>query len=178
MCGNGGLLEDERNHSACVDAWLERVGEDLPPAGLLDLLEAALRTLWTRTSTTLGDVTLYAIMSRVLHNAGEKFPAFATLDVAPDGELKWHAARERAAALSGAELRAGIRFTLIEFLTVLGNLTAEILSPELHAELARVAPVGAHALTNGASTGKAQGTSNDPADPAPPTRPATKDPRP
>ena len=32
-----------------------------------------------------------------------------------------------------------MRFVLVEFLTVLGNLTAEILSPALHAELAREA---------------------------------------
>jgi hypothetical protein len=37
------------------------------------------------------------------------------------------------------ELRRGIRFVLTEFLTVLGNLTAEILTPELHAALSNVA---------------------------------------
>jgi len=32
---------------------------------------------------------------------------------------------------------------LVEFLTVLGNLTAEILTPELHAELVKITPVSA-----------------------------------
>jgi hypothetical protein len=38
----------------------------------------------------------------------------------------------------GPELVAGIRFVLVEFLTVLGNLTAEILTSELHAELSNI----------------------------------------
>jgi hypothetical protein len=38
-----------------------------------------------------------------------------------------------------------MRFVLVEFLTVIGNLTAEILSPELHADLGRVAvPKASH----------------------------------
>ena len=37
-----------------------------------------------------------------------------------------------------SELVEGIRFVLVEFLTVLGNLTAEILTPELHSELSNV----------------------------------------
>lgn len=48
-------------------------------------------------------------------------------------------------------LIAGTRFVLVEFLTVLGNLTADILTPELHEELARVHrpdPGGATAATS------------------------------
>jgi hypothetical protein len=41
------------------------------------------------------------------------------------------------------ELREAIRFVLVELLTVLGNLTAEILTPALHAEISRVARPGA-----------------------------------
>jgi hypothetical protein len=59
------------------------------------------------------------------------------LKVAPAG-IGTQALRERADSLRADELLAGLRFVLIEFLTVLGNLTAEILTRALHAELAKV----------------------------------------
>jgi len=34
-----------------------------------------------------------------------------------------------------SELRDALRFILVELLTVIGNLTAEILTPELHLEI-------------------------------------------
>jgi hypothetical protein len=43
----------------------------------------------------------------------------------------------------------GIRFVLVEFLTVLGNLTAGILTAELHAELSHVEPTNAVPATKG-----------------------------
>jgi hypothetical protein len=130
---------DEGHHAACVDAWLERSAKDLPPERLLILFEAAVRALWGCTSTTLGEVTLTAIADRVLYNAGERFPSFSLLKLEPSGELQGGELRERVGAMSDSELVGGIRYVLVEFLTVLGNLTAEILTPELQAELSAVA---------------------------------------
>ena len=87
--------------------------------------------LWQRSQLTLGDVTLTAIVDRVLHLAGEQFPALGSVALSEAG-LSW---REPPAGADPARLAEGIRFVLVEFLTVLGNLTAEILTPALHAEL-------------------------------------------
>ncbi len=46
------------------------------------------------------------------------------------------------------QLRAAVRFVLVEFLSVLGVLTAEILTPALHAELARLADKPARAAAD------------------------------
>jgi hypothetical protein len=126
-------------HVACVDAWLERAGAGLSPDALLRLFEAAIGALWLRTTVTLGEVTLTAIAERVLHNASETFPLFASLQVEPAGGIPIHTLRERIGSSRDKELIAGVRFVLVELLTVLGNLTAEILTPELHAELSNVA---------------------------------------
>jgi PAS domain S-box-containing protein len=45
--------------------------------------------------------------------------------------------RARAASLPIDQLSSAMRFVLVEFLTVVGDLTAEILTPELHAALAK-----------------------------------------
>ena len=94
--------------------------------------------LWARTTTTLGDVTLTAIAERVLYNAAQAFPLFASLKVEPSVGVPFRELRERLGSVPDAELIAGSRFVLVQFLTVLGNLTAEILTPELHAALSGV----------------------------------------
>lgn len=135
---DGGACNDG-GHAAFVDAWLERSAKDLPPAALVELLEAALNALWARTKTTLGEVTLSAIAERVLCNASEKFPLLSSLEVEATGAISFRALRERASAVHHSEVLEGGRFLVVEFLSVMGKLTAEILTPELHAELGSVA---------------------------------------
>src|SRR5450432_867128 len=129
---------DEGQHEAFVDAWLKRHLKDRSAEVLLQLFEAALGALWAGTKTTLGEVTLTAIAERVLYNAAEKFPLISSLKVEPAGGIQIHELRQNLASLDSARLQEGLRFVLVEFLTVLGNLTAEILTPELHAGLAGV----------------------------------------
>ena len=127
-------------HAARVDAWIiERSAQDLSSEALLRLFEAAFGALWGRTKITLGEVTLTAIAERVLYTAAEKFPLFASVEVEPMDGIQCRELRERIGSVHGSELIKAIRFVLVEFLTVLGNLTAEILTPELHTELSKVA---------------------------------------
>jgi hypothetical protein len=130
---------DKGHHRTVVDEWLKRSTKDLPPEKLLLLFEAALAALWVRTHTTLGEVTLTAITERVLHGASEKMPVFATLKVDPNAGILLRELRERIGSAHDAELVAGIPVVIVELLTVLGNLTAEILTPELHRDLSQVA---------------------------------------
>ena len=133
-------MRDDGQHAAWVDAWLTRSAKNPSPEVLLQLLEAALGVLWGRTRITLGEVTLTAIAERVLHNASEKFPLLSSLKVEPTGGIQCGGLHERISSVPGPELREGIRYVLVEFLTVLGNLTAELLTLELRSELSRAAP--------------------------------------
>jgi hypothetical protein len=136
---SGGKVLDEGEHAAFVDAWLKRSGKDRSPEVLLQLFDAALAALWAGTKNTLGEVTLTAIAERVVYTTAEKFPVFSCLTVEPAGGIQVHELQQKIGSLHDAELQEGFRFVLVEFLTVLGNLTAEILTPELHSGLARVA---------------------------------------
>lgn len=129
---------DQARHADVVDHWLRRTTNDLPSAHLLNLFEAALSAVWGRTHTTLGEVTLSAIADRVLCVAAERFPALSCLEVEQSRGIECGALRERVESMDVAELKEGMRFILVEFLTVLGNLTAEVLSEALHSELSRV----------------------------------------
>ena len=111
----------------------------LPRRFFFSLFEAALDAVWIRTKTTLGEVTLTAIAERVLHNASERFSLLWSLKLEPASGIQCRELRERIGSVEPSELREAIRFVLVELLTVLGNLTAEILTPALHAEISSVA---------------------------------------
>ena len=123
-------------HARVVRAWMERTA-GLSTEALIRTFEAGFAALWHRADRTLGDVTLAAIMDRVLVTAGERYPLLVALEIGPTGIL-WDALRERADDVHRDQLSDGLCFVMVEFLTVLCNLTAEILTSALHAELTRV----------------------------------------
>ena len=129
-------------HSACVGEWSERAAKDLTPDLLIEAFDRAFTALWGRAHQTLGNVTLTATTERVLYTATEHFSLLAALRF--EEGLRCEELRRNSAVLPRDELAAGLRFILAEFLTILGNLTAEVLTPALHAELARAAPPESH----------------------------------
>jgi hypothetical protein len=137
------VLPDEAAHVECVEAWLDRAAKTLAPAQLVTLFERALAALWRRAEVTLGEVTLTAIVDRVLYTASETYPFLSALKV-EDAGIGFDGFREQGAHL--ANLPEAVRLVLVEFLTVLGHLTDEILTPALHAELSKVALEGPGAL--------------------------------
>lgn len=129
----------ENNHSACVNAWIERAAKGLRSEQLVQAFDRAFSALWHRAYQTLGDVTLTAIVDRVLYDAAQRYAFLAVLRVDAAG-LRCQELGETAGSLPQDQLAAGIRFVLVELLRILGSLTGEILTPALHAELAEVAP--------------------------------------
>lgn len=130
-------MDHASEHSACVDAWMERAAAGLPSERLLQAFEQAFGALWRRAHVTLGEVTLYAIVDRVLYNTAERYPILSWLRVESTG-LRCEELHEHAGGLPRDQLVEGVRFVLMEFITVLGSLTAEILTPALHAELSKM----------------------------------------
>jgi len=130
---------DDNDHSACVTVWVARVLHGLPPARMVQAFEEAFGAMWQRAHATLGDITLIAIVDRVLYDAAERFPALAGITVGSNG-LECSELRGRVETLRQEKLASAIQFVLVEFLRVLGNLTAEILTPALHAELSKLVP--------------------------------------
>ena len=101
------------------------------------IFEAALNAVWAHTRLTLGDVTLAAIADRVIHTTAERFPQLASLTVTLDG-ISCVELRARGRELDPLQATDGMRFALVELLTVLGRLTADVLTPGLHATLLAV----------------------------------------
>jgi hypothetical protein len=131
------MTAGESEHHIAVTAWFQRAARGRSVESLIQAFEDTFAALWQRSHLTLGEVTLTAIVERVLYTATEQFPLLASLEVEASG-LRCQGLRSHAhAGLRREEVSAAIRFVLEEFLRVLGNLTAQILTPALHAELSR-----------------------------------------
>jgi hypothetical protein len=130
-------VPDSYDHSEAVNRWMNQAAKGLSSAQLLRVFEQAMSALCQRAYLTLGDVTLTAIVDRVLYNAAEHFPLLEALEQGTRG-VNCHRLLNRSFNENDTDLAEGIRFVLVEFLLVVGNLTAEVLTPALHTELCKV----------------------------------------
>jgi hypothetical protein len=162
----------ELSHIAAVDGWLDRASAASSSAQIVGLFRVVFEAVWTRAVTTLGSVTLTVIAERVLFTATAQFGFLSAINPRPNGDTRWQQRlQERLCAVPEHELMEGLRFGLIELVTVIGRLTAEILTQELHAALLAAPPpdVSSPAADAGDAT-----TAIDL--PAPPTPAASKGP--
>jgi hypothetical protein len=128
----------ERNiHSDAVGAWRAGRAGVLSCQELAGLYERALGALWRRAHLSLGEITLRAIMERVIHQGVEVFPHLAALKVGTSG-IHFEELRQAAPALDLELLDESLAYLVAELLRVFGTLTGEILTPALHAELRKV----------------------------------------
>lgn len=126
-------MANEDGHEAIVSAWLATV-DTVSSDAVLDGFEAGMQRMLQRAQPTLGAITLGAIVDRVLYTAAERYPFLAVVRVS-EGSVVFDELRTALGTVAREELSSAARFALVEFLTVLGNLTADILTPALHAEL-------------------------------------------
>jgi hypothetical protein len=128
----------ERNiHQEVINAWRQDWAATLDSPALLDVFERALDALWHRAHMSLGEMTLMAIVDRVIHQGGEKFPHLARLKVETSG-VHFGELRHCERTLDRELLEESLVFLVYELLRVFGTLTGEILTPGLHAELHKV----------------------------------------
>ena len=128
-------MAHDADHRRSVALWLERASTLPSTEELCVAFERAFNALWRRAFVALGEITLGAVVDRVRYNASERCPLLAALEAERDG-LHCRALVSEAASIERTELAERLASMMLEFLTVLGNLTAEILAPALHAELA------------------------------------------
>lgn len=130
-------MSHRTTHAQAVEQWRKRVATADSPERIVAIFEHTFRTLWSRAQRTLGDVTMTAIVDRVLSVAAEHTPLLAGVHVDLQG-VHCDGLLSEAEQLPPEETLQALSAVLTDFLTVLGNLTAEILTPAMHASLASV----------------------------------------
>lgn len=128
---------DRRRHEICVRAWLhEAVDAKATPSTRAAVLRLGIHAVWQRARRTIGDVTLSAILHRVVTMGCRRFPELARIDM----EMRempnptWDELIEPSIA---ADVSSALELVLVELLTVLGRLTGNALTTVVHAELRR-----------------------------------------
>jgi hypothetical protein len=130
-------MDRPERHTACVDHWLASLPADLDSPRHVDFFQKAVDCVHSQVCKTLGEITVRAVTDRVVHLCADDFPDLSALRVMPDGSVRCEELRRQGSALLPEELIDGTRAVLIDLLSVLGSLTAEVLTPELHRALLR-----------------------------------------
>ena len=125
-----------------VDSWLERIGSQVSATSLLRLFDQAMDAVWARANPVLGEITIGAIADRVIWKSVEHYDFLSSLKLGKTG-ISSAGLENQASTVEVPLLREGLRFTLVEFLTVIGTLTGDILTPPLQAELLKLPGIGA-----------------------------------
>jgi hypothetical protein len=131
-------VAEQVEHALQVDAVLGRLPAGASAAELLAIFEGCFTALLRRAQQTLGEVTVAAIADRVLHDVATRFPLLQALSSETGKGVHFGRLRQRVHQQDNDQIRQGMRATLIEFLTVIGHLTADIFTPALHLELQKV----------------------------------------
>ena len=130
------MRADRAPHTAHVDAWLESAFDGLPhPAERR--LHPTLQALWQRSKTSLGAPACTAIFARVTADARHRHPVLAELPlvVGDNAEIDTLVQQHSSSNVDERVLRDAARYLLVELLTAVGALTADALTPALHATL-------------------------------------------
>jgi hypothetical protein len=130
------MAEINKVHADRVAAWIAKSSKGLPPDQLVKLFEQAFTALWHRSRLTISTITLVAIMDRTLFNSTEHFPVLLALKVDKAG-LSFDEFRKQS-HLGEKDLIEAFQCLLIEFLTITGSISGEIVTPYLYDELSRV----------------------------------------
>jgi len=126
-------LASSATHERCVEAWLSE-HRAVEPTEVLESFERALIAIWSRASVTLGELTVSTVVASVLRKVKARHPSMQGVFVAPSGVR----VDRTSCRATMPDLLEALRFTLVELLRMIGRFTAEILTPPLHAELARL----------------------------------------
>ena len=121
-------------HSDLIEDWEKKNIVGLTSDQHVRLLEKAIQAIKQRAGITLSAVTLTLIIDRVLHESKDKYPLLSEASI-ESNRLSF----EKMLIHHKSEyLLEPIRYVLIELLTVLGRITADILTIPLHKELLKV----------------------------------------
>jgi hypothetical protein len=127
-------------HRPHVERLMGRLPEHATAEQLVAAFQQSVTALWQRAALPLGSITLTAIVDRVLHDGSTTHPLLAMLDIDDETGVRFDKLRNKVTAQDAQQVRDGMSDFLLRFLTVVGNLTGDILTPALHARLDDVTP--------------------------------------
>ena len=128
-----------KSHARTVSLWLQKFPATLTQEEFVGAIEKVFDQALEKTQITISEVTLSAVLDRILYNSAVKFPILNELKL--DGaKLKFASLKRHVKSSSNSEIKAAFLYFFTEFFFVIGNLTAEHLTPILYNELTNDLP--------------------------------------
>ena len=137
--GRSSAVDAGQTHEQIVDACIARLNRDMTQEKLEQVFGQLIGALWLRASRTLSEVTLDAIFERALFISRERFPLLIAYQLDYKERRITRSPSERTATRH--DVIDAFRHLIVTVLTLLGNLTADILLIGLYQELNTFLPV-------------------------------------
>lgn len=130
-------VEQTNPHKEIVHLWEEKNLQGPGPEQVIKIYGSAILAVEQRCLDTLSSVTVQVVLDRVLHEGLENYSLLSTITIGPKG-LNLSGLNHKNENYKLEEITESLRYLLIEFLTVIGNITSEVLTTPLHKELMEV----------------------------------------
>src|SRR5690349_11071226 len=120
------MTRNRKYHADHVEDWIQKAAKGLSPEKTVQLFEHALNALWQRARKNLSEVTLMAVVERVIFNCSEAFTFLSLVKVEASG-VRMDELQKKAPSLEENAMMKATQIVLTDFLTVTGSLTGEVL---------------------------------------------------
>ncbi len=130
-------LNQSSAHQSIVISWEEKNIKNLRTDQAIHVFGNALQQVERRCLVTLSSVTVQVVLDRIIHEGIEKYPILKEVTIEVDG-LNFKNISQKKDHYDLKEINSAFRYLIIEFLTVIGSITSEVLTAPLHKELMTV----------------------------------------
>lgn len=119
-----------------VKAWIEREARVVPHEQVIPILKLGLQKVWDHARLTVSAVTLMAVSDRAVFNATKHHKFLSTLIIQKGGFSfeKFDSEQQ----ITQRELLEGFQVLIARFITIIGKLTADVLTNDLCQELSKI----------------------------------------
>jgi hypothetical protein len=122
------------HHSKFVSDWIRDTTKGLVQEELLLAFEKAFNRLLDGTRISISEVTMDAVLDRILDNCAESYPMMNQVFIEKT-RFNFDDLRSELSKHHDEEIKSAFHYLITDFLFVIGNLTGELLTPQLHLEL-------------------------------------------
>ncbi len=124
------------SHAKQVEAWVNKNAKSVSKKDLSHLYAKAIQAIERRSLATLSGVTVLVVVDRAIYETKEKFPLLCLVKSKAEG-IDFSAIFKKT-DVNSDDLNNSLRELLVCLLNIFGNITADILTIPLHAELMEV----------------------------------------
>jgi hypothetical protein len=129
-------------HLSRVKIWAESLILNLSNEQLLDLFENAVGSIWRQTALTISDVTINAVFQRAVFLSSENFSILKKLRVDDDKIDFTELRAQKLLPRDSKEISRAFQCLIANFLTIVENLTAGLLTESIYREAFKIDNIG------------------------------------